>query len=143
MQAKQEVSLLNFYFSYGRYFFLLFLSYSFLSITLDNPDSLGVVELLLGFVFPAIPVWAGFYFFSLIASDTKLLPIKFLAVCAPLVIIVAEVYPILILSLFGTHGPLGLLAAFGSGAIMFFLLFGSVILLSFFSKQSNSSIIKS
>jgi len=139
VQAKQEVSLLNFYFTYGRYFFLLFLSYSFLIITLGNPDSLGVVELLLGFVFPAIPVWAGFYFFPLIARDAKLLHIKYITVSAPLLIMLAEIYPILILSLYGTHGPLGLLAAFGAGAVMFFILFGSVILLSFFSKPSSQT----
>lgn len=135
-QIVQEVSLLSIYFKFGKYLFLVFLFISFYIITRENPNTLGLDELILGFVFPAIPVWAAFYYFPLLNRDLRHSNLRYLTITAPLIVICAEAYPITIFGLMGTNSPLGLLVAFGAGAICFFLLFG-LVLLSVALNRSN------
>ena len=132
--------MLDTYFKYGKYLFLGFLIYSFYAIVQHNPDNLGLVELVLGFVFPAIPVWAAFHFFPLMTRDLKQSQLRFLTIASPLIVASIETYAIIGLSLSANYSPLGLLAAFGMGAIGFFILLCLILFLCLFARPNSQAV---
>lgn len=123
------------YFKYLKYPFLLFLIYTMYVLIIVTDTRIGYTEMIIGILFPYLPVWLSSLFAKKIDSDLVGTPLNIFALCTPAIVVLVEVYIIFILSLASDGTGAGLIGAFFCGTIVFFILFGINLMLSVFVKS--------
>jgi len=97
----------------------------------------GYTEMVLGILFPYLPVWLSSLFAEKIDKDLANTPLNIFALCVPTIVMVLEVYLIFTRSLVSDGTGAGLIGAFVFGTITFFVLFGINLILTVFVNKNN------
>jgi hypothetical protein len=97
----------------------------------------GYTEMMLGILFPYIPVWLSSLFAEKIDRDLTGTPLNIFALCVPSIVMVLEVYLIFTRSLVADGTGAGLIGAFVFGTLTFFVLFGINLILTVFVKTEK------
>ncbi len=128
------------YLNYSKYLFLTFLIYSLYILT-NLPDfNVTYTELTLGLILPYLPVWLSFYIAKKFDSDLTGSPLNILTLSVPAFITIVEAYFISIHSLVSNGNGSGLIWAFGSGTLIFFVAYGVSLILTVFVNINNKQI---
>ncbi len=97
----------------------------------------GYTEMILGLLFPYLPVWISSLFAEKMDNDLAGTPLNVLALCVPTIVMVLEVYIIFTRSLVLDGTGAGLIGAFVFGTLTFFVLFGLTVILVVFVKRDK------
>jgi len=126
----------SYYFRYPKYIFLAILFYTFYTFAKLPNVEIGAVELLAGIIFPLLPVLLSTHFTKKLDKELSGSMLNWFSLMSPAIVIALEVYFIFTLSLIENGTAVGLLLAFGGGAIAFFILLCFSMLLSVFAKNT-------
>ncbi len=126
------------YFKYLKYLFLLLLIYTVYALIVITEVRVGYTEMVLGILFPYLPVWLSSLFAEKIDSDLIGTPLNIFALCVPAIVMLLEVYIIFTRSLVSDGTGAGLIGAFVFGTLTFFVLFGINLILSVFVKKHKN-----
>ncbi len=130
------------YFKYLKYLFLLLLIYSMYALIVITEVRVGYTEMVLGLLFPYLPVWLSSLVAEKMDSDLAGTPLNVLVLSVPTIVMVLEVYIISTRSLVVDGTGAGLIGAFVFGTLTFFVLFGITLISTVFIKAHNKKINK-
>jgi len=122
------------YFKYLKYLFLLLLVYTMYVLIMRTGTRIGYTEMIIGILFPYLPVWISSLFAKKIDNDLVGTPLNIFALSVPAIVLGLEVYLIFTRSLVSEGTGAGLIGAFVFGTLTFFVLFGINLILSVFVK---------
>jgi hypothetical protein len=125
------------YLNYSKYLFLIFLVYTIIILTNRPVFNFTYTDIVLGSVLPFLPVWLSFYIAKKFNNDLEGSLLNSLTLLVPALIVAVEVYFIYIKSLVSHGTGSGLIWAFGTGTIIFFIAYGASLILSVFSNTHN------
>ena len=97
----------------------------------------GYTEMVLGILFPYLPVWISSLFAQKADNELSGTPLNIFALCIPAIVVLLEVYLIITRSLISDGTGAGLIGAFAAGTISFFVLFGINLILTVFVKPKS------
>jgi hypothetical protein len=127
----------NLYLKYLKYLFLLLLVYSIYALIVKTGIRVGYTEMVLGILFPYLPVWLSSLFAKKIDQDLAGSSLNIFTLCIPIIVMVLETYLIFTRSLITDGTGAGLIGAFVLGTLTFFVLSGISLILSVFVKKHN------
>jgi len=125
------------YFKYLKYLFLLLLIYTIYVLIARTGVRIGYTEMVMGILFPYLPVWVSSLFAKKIDNDLVGTPLNIFTLCVPVFVMALEVYIIFTRSLVTDGTGAGLIGAFVFGTLTFFVLFGVSVILTVFVKARN------
>jgi len=97
----------------------------------------GYTEMVLGLLFPYLPVWLSSLFAEKMDNDLVGTPLNILVLSVPSIVMALEVYIISTRSLVSDGTGAGLIGAFTFGTLTFFVLLGLTLILSVFVKNTE------
>jgi hypothetical protein len=98
---------------------------------------IGYTEMILGLLFPYLPVWLSSLFAKKIDQDLIGTPLNIFTLCIPTIVLTLEIYIIFTRSLVSDGTGAGLIGAFVFGTLTFFVLSGLSLILSVLVKRKN------